>query len=381
MRRIKYILIILIVALFSACIKTYEPEIVSNDFSNYVVSGRVTSQEGFQYVSVSKTTPLNTYTENPVSDCIVTILDEKSNAFHCEEYEAGKYRVWMNKSSLKIGTSYMLNVETNEGERLVSDYVEMLSVGDIDAVSYERKNMPILFSVLPDSIKGIQFYIDVHGDNQDSKFYKIELSETWEYRVDQPMKIMYDGTEVHYYDPPDSSRMICWRTINISNLFLVSAEYLSNNEYREPINFVSNKTQRLKYLYSLNINQYSLTKDTYTYWEQLEKNNSQNGGLYVSQPIKIQGNICDFNNPEKFVLGMFYATDVVTKRIFVKDVENLENDAPKCAVVPLRGGLYSLSIDDYPAYLTSSLYGLLTLPCTDCLRMGGTTNKPDFWPN
>ncbi|MCK5823155.1 MAG: DUF4249 domain-containing protein [Bacteroidales bacterium] len=381
MNRNKYILILIIFALFSACIKTYEPEIVPNDFSNYVVSGRVTSEEGFQYVSVSKTTPLNTIKVDPVSDCIVTIIDENSNTFHCEEYETGKYRVWMNKSSLKIGTSYMLDVETNDGERLVSDYMEMQSVGEIESVYYERKNIPRVFSVLPDSTKGIQFYIDLHGDKLDSKFYKIELTETWEYHVEQPMKIMYDGIQVHNYIPPDSSRMVCWRTINISNLYLFSTEYLSNNEYKKaPLTFVNNKTQRLKYLYSLYIKQFALAKEVYTYWEQLQKNNSQNGGLYVSQPFKIQGNICNLNKPEQSVLGMFYASELVTKRIFIKDVENLEIDAPKCATVMLKWGLYSITKNDLPAYLTPT-YSLLTLPCVDCLRMGGTTNKPDFWPN
>ena len=380
MNRNKYILIIIICALFSACIETYEPEIVPNDFSNYVVSGRVTSEEGYQYISVSKTTPLNTFDEDPVSNCTVTILDENSNAFHCEEYEKGKYRVWMSKSDLVVGRLYMLNIETNEGDILISDYVEMQPVGDIDAVYYQREDVPRLMTRIPDTTIGIQFYIDLHGDKLDSKFYKIELTETWEYHVEQPMRIMYDGITIHYYDPPDSSKMVCWRTINISDLFLVSTEYLSNNEYKmEPLNYVSNKTQRLKYLYSLNVKQFSLSKEAYTYWKHLQKNSSQNGGLYVSQPIKIQGNICNLDKPEQSVLGMFYASDVITKRIFVKDVEDLEIDAPKCQTVWLKWGIHSITKNDIPAYLSPS-FGLLTLPCVDCPRMGGTTTKPDFWP-
>ena len=381
MHLIKNIFIFIFFAgLTSACIKSYQPKITPNDSSNYVVSGHVTNEEGYQYISVSKTSSLNSYEDNPVSECIINIFDDNSNAFTCEEYNPGKYRVWMNDIDLTIGTSYLLDIITPQGDRLVSDFEKMYSGGIIDSIYYQRKDILTAIADTINTIKGIQFFVDLHGNNQDSRFYKLELTETWESHSDQPIRVYYDG-ELHYFEPPDYSKMVCWQTITSGDIYVISTEYLSNNEFKlAPLSFVNNKTQRLKYLYSLYIKQYSLSKNAYTYWEQLHKNSVQRGGLYLSQPINIEGNICNNDNLDQKVLGFFYVSAVSKKRIFVKDVENLEIEDIKCDTTALRFGIRDLTVNDYPAFLTLSLHGLLTLPCADCTQMGGDTIKPDFWP-
>jgi hypothetical protein len=386
MNQIKKIAPLLIYSLFfSACIKTYQPELKSTDEHKYVISGNLTNREGYQYVTISKTSSLEDPSIVPVSNCSIAIIDNESNAYQMSEGTIGEYNVWMPQTALVAGRLYMLDIQTPEGDHIVSDYDELTAGGQIDSVFYERKDIPTAENVPYPYLKGIQFYLDTHGDDLSSRFYKWVLTETWEYHVDQPIIWWYDGT-VHHVEPPDSSRMICWRTITSGNIYTESTENLSKNAYQKvPLSFVSNQTQRLKYKYSLLITQYSLSPRAYTYWQQMQINASQNGGLYASQPIAVKGNLRSLTNPEEEVLGLFYASSLYEKRIFVSNVENLENEAGGCDTLILRIGLREITPRDYPAYLPGNRIrysvALLTEPCVDCLRQGGTTTKPSFWPN
>lgn len=381
----KVIVFVILAALSSSCVKLYKPTIESIDSANYVVSGRLTSIEGYQYVTISKTSPIIDPGYIPVEKCEIDIIDDKSNSFHLEEFESGKYRVWMNQSELTIGTAYMLDITTALGEKLISDFDTMYSCGEIDSVYYERKDIPSSNSIPFSYIKGIRFYIDMAGDETNSKFYRWELIETWEYKVAQPIIWYYDGVS-HHEVPPDATRMTCWQTNEIGNIYIISTENLSANSYKMyPLSFVNNSTQRLKHLYSLLINQHSLSEEAYTYFNDLRLNTNQDGGLYTKQPIDIKGNLYNQSSPEQAVLGFFSSSEIKQKRIFIKDVPNLTIEDPPCDTIMLRWGVRELSSRDYPAYMTGSDTrigsGLLGKPCVDCLQMGGTIVKPDFWPN
>jgi hypothetical protein len=141
------------------------------------------------------------------------------------------------------------------------------------------------------------------------------------------------------------------------------------------------------YGYSLLINQYSMSEAAYSYWDQLRINSSEQGGLYEKQPLSIRGNIHNNTNPDQVVLGFFSASSVKSKRIFVSDIENLALDfTTYCAPDTLRvGGLHSIDPSEYPAFLVGNAFGFLPIQlsqyCVDCMALGGTNIKPDFWPN
>jgi len=89
MRQIKNIIVIITLLLLFSCIKPYTPKIDAKAQNKYVVSGRITDTEGWQEVEVSRSSPIESPENIPVSDCNVTILDNKSNMFSLEEYKPG----------------------------------------------------------------------------------------------------------------------------------------------------------------------------------------------------------------------------------------------------------------------------------------------------
>ena len=150
------------------------------------------------------------------------------------------------------------------------------------------------------------------------------------------------------------------------------------------MHFVDTRSQRLSYLYSLLVNQYSISATTFDYWDKMKINLEQKDGLYTKQPISVIGNLTNITHPEKVVLGNFAVAGVSRKRIFVSDVQGIDANFEPCKSSSLRFGLWDVSPLDYPAYLDGNdqtyFNAQLSPGCVDCTRNGGTTIKPTFWP-
>jgi hypothetical protein len=386
MLQIKIVIKFLILAMvLHSCITPYEPHINSKDINKFVVSGQVTDNSDQQTVSISKASSVGDPQYIPVSNCYVRILDDKGNEFLMQESSAGIYQVQIDRNYLTPGTSFKVVILTSDGVNIESDFDRMSECPVVDSVYYIRKEIG---SDLEGQVtNGIQFYIDLDCGNINSHFFRWEAIETWEYHADYPKEWYYDGT-VHHISPPDYSRKVCWSTELVRNIYTLSTlDLVENKYYMLPLHFVDNHTSRLMYGYSLLINQFAMSEAAYSYWDQLRINSGEQGGLYEKQPLSIRGNLHNNTNPDQVVLGFFSASSVKSKRIFIRNVENLTLDfTTYCTPDTLRvGGLHSIDPSEYPAFLAGNrfnfFYVQLSQYCVDCMSLGGTNIKPDFWPN
>ncbi len=385
MPQTKNIFFLFSLMLLLSCIKPYDPKIDSNAESKYVVSGRITDTEGWQEVEVSLSSPIESPAYIPVEGCQVKIIDDNGHDFTLLEWEPGYYRVWMEQEYLATGTAYQVRVTTPGGEELVSGFDTMPRGPQMDSVYYfiEEKSTsnPNVYTT------GMQFYIDLNAEAEHdySRFYKWEVVETWEYTAAHPIEYYYDGS-THEVNPPDCTNYVCWITTLYKNVFTISTKNLSQNSYRQyPLQFIDGSTSRLSILYSILVRQLALTEGAYNYWEQLRINSNEQGGLYEKQPLSIKGNIVNESNPEKDVLGYFYATSESHKRYFYHDVEGVYLDFNNfCSESPPgRFGWREFFKYEYPVYFYYNEVGALRTfnnECVDCRLLGGKTEKPDFWP-
>jgi hypothetical protein len=134
------------------------------------------------------------------------------------------------------------------------------------------------------------------------------------------------------------------------------------------------------------VRQLALSDGAYYYWEELRINSNEQGGLYEKQPFAIKGNVVNVSNPEKDVLGYFYAASESSRRYFYQDIEGLVLDyGSECYESSLgRFGWREYFPREYPIYYfynESGYLRILNVYCVDCRCQGGTTIKPDFWPN
>jgi hypothetical protein len=373
--------ILVILFMIAGCIEPFVPRLNSVAEDMYVVSGEVTDQEGFQTLSISKASSITKPKYIPAGGCLGTIEDDKGNEFSLEEYETGKYRVWIDQGYLIPGTSYRLRVTTPSGDEILSDFDRMPSCPAIDSVYYERED--IIAPNTGTNLKGLQFYVDVQGEENDSRFYRWTADETWEHHSPYPRTYYYDGTE-HRIRPPDYTYSVCWSTMPVQGIFTLTTTNLVSNSYKMlPLHYVDNQTNRLLVGYSVLFTQHALSENAYDFWEKLRINSEKQGSLYEKQPLSVEGNLHNISHPETPVLGFFGSSSVTQKRLFVNGIQDLEIADTHCSPEELgNGGWKSIDIWEYPVYYILVNYKVFTLQqtCWDCRTHDNDIIKPEFWP-
>lgn len=367
----------------AGCIEPFTPQIDESEES-LVIEGQIADQEGFHYIHISRTAPYNDPHKIPEPDCQVEVVDNYGNIFEFYESDSGVYMQWLPKDFLNIGTQYKVKVITTDGNIYESDFNELLSSSPpIDNIYYEIETRETDDPDKP--LNGIQFYLDLNAPGDFARNYRWELEETWEYEAAYRIQYYYDGT-IHEIDDP-FFLFRCWRTEPIRKIYTFTTRYSTSNTINKfPLNYVSNQSNRLKIKYSLLVKQYSLSNTAYDYWFQVQKQSQERGGLYETQPVQIQGNISNINDPEEVVLGFFDVSSVPEKRIFVSESFNFRIYDAICY---LRGIEYERQLRMYtifPVYMISQSamgtgppYGVGFGTCFDCTNGGGVTEKPDFW--
>jgi hypothetical protein len=379
----RYTFILLIVLVLNSCVEPYDP-LINETQEVLVIEGVITDQSGTYTVSVSRSTPYNEPSFRPVSGCVVSVQDNLGNMeFYSERWnEPGVYEASLDEPFLGVGKLYSLQVVTPNNSIYASDYDTLLSCPPVDAVYYEHE---ISGGEDPDDVwQGIQFYNDVRGFDGGARNYRWKATATWEYHSPYTSNyVWYYGRTLPYLVDSVST---CYLTETIETVYAASTQLLSeNNIYRNKLHYVSDQTPRLAERYSLLVEQQSLTDQAYTYWEKLAAQSANSASLYETQPSSSQGNIYNVNWDGEKVLGLFYATQVTEKRIFV-DYEDL--DFPVAAYTCRLDTLLnnnSFYIDNY--YYVISLNPLGPGPpwlygqknCFECTQRGGDNEKPDFW--
>ena len=381
-KTIHYLAIVLLIALAS-CIKPYEPEFDNSDIQRVVISGKLLDVAGIQEVDISLSSPLKTISRIPYEKCTVNLLSSKGKQWTYTEAGDGVYRLILNAGELDLSISYHIEVETPDHQIIVSAPEIFYENPDVDSIYFSKETHAN--EITGKEYLGLQFLIDLKAAETDSRYYLFDVIETSEFHAPRPIEWWYDGV-VHHEDPADYSKSLCWNTQDINDVFVLKTDNLSKNEYiGSKLNFTNNQSQRLQHLYSLNVKQYSISKEAYTYWSQMQINMHQSGGLYNSQPIAPKGNFSNKGNPEREVLGYFMLAKLKEKRIFVspQNIDIVDNTCGEPAV--LRFGLRDISPLMYPAYLDGNqltyFNRLLDKGCVDCTSDGGSTIKPGFWPN
>jgi hypothetical protein len=378
-----FILLFLITSL-NGCIELYTPQFSGDNEQVFVITGEVTDQPGYQEVDVSMASPLANPQYLPVNGCDLEIRDDNGHTFALEEYDAGKYRAWIDEEYLNPGTSYSLQVTTPNGEKIVSDYDRMPTCPEIDSVYFARKDLPT--NDPQTFVRGVQFYVDLNGQESDSRFYRWNMDETWEYHSPYAKRYYYDGT-VHEISPPDFSKMICWKTEAVKGFYTLSTKNLETNQYKMlPLHFEDNTTTKLYVGCSVLVHQNAISEPAYLFWEKLRINSEEQGGLYEKQPLPVEGNLVNLTNPGNKVLGFFGASSERTRRIFVEGIHDMGIYYDTiCSPTYLdRKGWLEVSPSEYPvdfAYFYITIIGTLEPSCIDCQLLGGTLTKPDFWPH
>ena len=365
------------------CVFPYDVDIIG-EMDDIIIQGHVSDQEGYHYVQVSRTVPLDNLDRDiPVAGCQVTIQDDEGNVFPASEPEAGLYACWIASEFLTTGSRFQLTVTTPEGKNYISQYDELLACPPIESIAWEIE--PILTDDPDITHQGVRFYVSTNGSGEFAKNFRWVLNETWEYHSAYRTKVYYDG-EIHVPDFSSDTIYYCWDSCIVNEVFTYSTRNLGNGMITKlPLNLVSDRTDKLAEKYSLLVTQMALSPTAYEYWNILEDQSKQTGDLFEVQPSEIVGNILSLDDENKAVNGLFYAASLQKKRIIIQPYIYTQKPLCKGFNLPpseLMEQLEGYWPGEYPVYLIEmgeGSYDFTEQSCFDCTKRGGTTVKPDYW--
>jgi len=302
MNFIKGIYIIFLSAiLFHSCREPYMPDIEKYE-NILVVDALITNEAGPHMVKLSRSFAFDESYPRAEAGAYVSVWDERDESYEFKEAAPGTY---LSEAGFQgqVGNSYLLRIITSDGEIYESEQVRLNRVPEIDSVSYrweEKAN-----AGTNQTSGGVQVYIHTHDDLNQTRYYRWEWLETWEFLT--PLKSI---------DFPMEDR--CWKSSRSSLISIGTSEHLQEDLIsNQPLYFVSTKSNRLKIKYSTEILQYSLSQEAYSYWKRLEDITQNTGSLFDPTPASVNGNIYHATDPNIPVLGIFQASAVTRKRIFV----------------------------------------------------------------
>lgn len=373
--QIKHFTIALILVI-SGCIEPYYFSDRNNDSRPLVIYGLLTDKAGESFIEVSLSANPGSPSHNPVSGCDVLLVSDKGIEYQYIETFGGRYEKYFNEGDMDINSSYKIRVSVPDRGIYESEFSKFQASPSITDIYGERNDIAEYDGT--DTIRGVQFYVDIEGTEEQGKYQRYQVIETWEDFSPFVIDAFYDG-QLHI--ERDASLSHCYNTTAVNTIFTLSTEPLTENIYKGmKLQYVDNTTQRLKYKYTFLLRQLTISEEAYIFWESLKQNNQNSGGLYETQPINIKGNIRKVNGEEQ-VLGFFELASIKEKRYYTDENFGMHfNLSFECALVELAMGFTPFE-EDYPQYLSIVNGQLWTAHkiCYDCRLRGGTLEKPDFW--
>jgi len=410
----KCILYILIAISVSACKVPYNPPPITANYNYLVVEGLININDS-TFINLSRSVGvMRVSTVKPELKATITIeSNQGSNSYPLKEVGNGVYSA--PSYNLSPANQYRLRIRTSNGSTYTSDFVQTKVTPPIDSIIRDMQ---------PD---GLHISINTHDAQNATRYYRWDYSETWQFTsyfdshataqgaATSPasMSPLYIGTGIAVL-PRTNDIYHCWgnntsHLITINSTAALSQDILVN----QPITFVASSSEKLSIRYSINIRQYALTSDGYTFWTLLKKNTEQLGSIFDSQPSASIGNIHNINNLNEPVIGFMSVCSVSQKRIYIDHTteplsysDDYQNNTPynqyTCTldqeavyVPPPKGPDYpelNYYINGYPHAVEipvdiTTPFNALTLAgaatganpsCVDC-TLRGTNVKPAFW--
>ena len=378
-RVVKFCFVILCIISVS-CTKPYMPEVTTVNKNVLVVEGFINVGNDSTIITLSRTQPIKDINKNnPETGALVIIESNTNEIYTLREISKGKYVYPALNAS--IANSYRLNIKTAKGVVYVSDYVAAKGAPPIDSLSYK---------VVDD---GVRVYVNAHDDTNNSRYYRWEFIETWEFTSSFYSNLFWDGNGLAFRDLVNNNIYYCWKSNSINPITLGSSAKLEKDIISGgELTFLNANSEKIMRKYSVLVKQYALKKEAYEFWENLKKNTEATGSIFDAQPSQTIGNIHNISNVGEIVVGYISAGTVKEKRFFISK-ENLPNwdtgqpykcfqpDTVKLAnqhqFLFSSGNLIPITeiLDDNGRPIAHTYS---SKECVDC-RVRGTNKRPAFW--
>jgi hypothetical protein len=346
------IFIIFILTGLSACVEPYSVDFGAAQ-EYIVVDGVVTDMEGPQFITLSKTNPeakneSSEFTQTiwtkglstlPLTKAKVKVIVNESQSYDLTEYEPGVYQLPLSFRG-KVGESYQLQFQTEEGKSYESSGEKMLPVTPVKRAYdvFNPKGISKLSEYYGDYTPSNDIYLDFDDPAAERNFYR------WQWTLWEVQKTCATCNQGKYYlfDAENGVDGDCFKdlTLKFNNVYDYTCEELCwDIFYSKDITIFSDiytngQTQKDKLVAQIplfqsnpcmvSLQQNSLTPNAYRFLKLIQDQSVNSGTLADTPPAPIQGNVVNVNNKNELVIGFFTSSSVAEYRTMLwrKNINN-----------------------------------------------------------
>jgi len=393
----QFLTYILSALLLSSCIYPYEWNAESLPTDTVVIQGNIVVG-GTSTLSVSSPHGIRSSFVDPV--CTPYIEDDKGNRYPSTP-ESGIFRN-------VVPCNFKFDTSEAPDDALFRLVMELSDSFQYDKRTYSSK---WLSTCTPPNISGIHFtsddsnvYVSVSldGGPESSGYVLLSFEETWRFHAEFLPQYVYMqkgfgwsilsvADDLGITDPESYFNYWCWASMPESPVIPVS---MSDNGGSTLDHYLlhsfSRSDNRNHKRYSILVRAASVSADTYRYLKNLDETSEASGNLFTPNPGEIASNITCENKPGSMVLGYVNCYSPVSMRAYLDNSLYQPRIVYEGLAVPPTGNqrdyyeggyrpIYEMSVPGAAGggYTTGIAWG--PERCINCVKAGGTLEKPDFW--
>lgn len=290
------------------CVTKFDPKITENT-PKLVVDGLITNQPGPYQVRLQYSYPFTNGTSvKTVSGATVEISDDKGTKETLIDRGFGLYETAANGLRGLVGRKYNISIKTPDGKTYQSQPELLKPVVEFGTLYTEYQDTKST------QMRGqFNLFINIKDADTPHDYYR------WKWTHYEQLTHCYHlfTTLIGGYIRERSECCeSCWQIEACNGCIFLANDRLTNGKTitgvslgKIPYDAVSN--------YFVVFEQYSLTAEAYQFWNAVDSQINNSGGIFDLPPATVLGNLACTSHPEEQVLGYFGASSLVYKSIYV----------------------------------------------------------------
>ena len=303
-----------------------------------VVEGGITSEFGPHKITLSKSAKYGSILDDDIKkelNASLRLRNEIGDQIFLTEGSSGNYYT-PEDFKAKIGSEYTLQITLANGERYISTKEKVIPVPKIDSIIVVWKKQPSLSDIQFES--GFEVYSKWKDPEDEANFYLWKTSGIYKINTRPDLYVSRDFFGNPIPDPKDCCSE-CFVYETQSELSIFKDNLTNGNEIIEKVGYINDDGGRFMNKYMVVVEQRSLTKSAFQFFDLLSNQLSIQGDIFDPPPAKIGTNIINLDSPDEEVIGYFSASDVYRDSIFIENGDILDRQPTRqvnddCRVLP-----------------------------------------------
>ena len=401
----KILSILSVMALATACIYPYQPDLGNAPEGVLVVDGSlVIGEKSTVWIGYMQ----SLWPKNNNSDDNITGSSYSSNTAHvwAEDDGGGKYEGTLDYSGAMnpyayysyVNAPYSIPLENAPADRnyrlcvqtdgllFSSDWMKPLAPPVLKDITFKATE--------PEEGAIVTVGVSLDGGEESTGYVLLSFDETWRFHADYYPYYDYDPITNEVIDRVAAwDRFWCWKSSDNGQQTPVDFTGMTSASLKEyPLHTFSRYDNRNHQRYSIRVTARTIDKTTYHYLSHLEESTESGDNLFTPNPGEIAGNLRCETEPDRLVLGYVTVTRAVSLRTYLNSKYLLTARSSSSLIYPLANpgaglpgwreyyqwGYLPLAANPSPDE-KSGPYGWGEARCYDCIAAYGTQERPDFW--